>query len=186
MPEWLWSVILFFTVVLGYLALVAFMGRIRKGQFRIHRAATGAIEIQTDVGMFSVDPSARVLTVEVGGPRRAVSFNQIKALRYGYKTEPSWLTELAFGLDLWDLFPRWTDQCEWYAISLVVNEGPEIPLYVAGQVERREPGLGWWYATLNVLLQRIGLHDDVAERSRAVLNGLLAAFASEGHRLQLA
>jgi hypothetical protein len=113
MPEWLWTTVLVLAAALGYLAFVAFIGRIRKGQFSIRDAATDLVRIRTDVGTFSLNAASRVLTVEVTGQRRAVPFNEIRAVRYGYKTEPAWLTELAFGIDLWDMFSRWTDQCEW-------------------------------------------------------------------------
>ena len=186
MPEWLWTTVLVLAAALGYFAFVAFMGRIRKGQFSIQGAATDLVRIRTDVGTFSLNAASRVLTVEVTGQRRNVPFNEIRAVRYGYKTEPAWLTELAFGIDLWDMFSRWTDQCEWYAISLVLVQEPEIPLYMAGQVERREPFLGWWYRILTGALQRVGMHEDVEGRSRAVLDEVLAAFVSVGHQLRLA
>ena len=186
MPERVWPGIVVLAVALAYVAFVAFIGQIRKGQFSIHGAATDLVEIRTDMGTFYLDSSSRALTVTALGQRGVVPFEEIRALRYGYKTEPAWLTELAFGFDLWDLFSHWTDQCEWYAISLVLTTGPEIPLYVAGQVERREPFLGWWYRILNGALQRVGIYEDVEGRSRAVLDEVLAAFASVGRQVRLA
>lgn len=56
MPRWIGSVILVLIVGLGY---VAFVGRIPKGQFSIHRASADVVEIRTDVGTFSLNSSSR-------------------------------------------------------------------------------------------------------------------------------
>ena len=69
--------------------------------------------------------------------------------------------------------------------SLVTVEG-DIPLFVAGQLERREPFAEWWFDVVNDSLSQWGLRKDLHDESKLALDRVLAAFRSAGKTLPLA
>ncbi len=109
----------------------------------------------------------------------------VRAARFGYSARPDVLAELAYGFDIWDLSGRWRDRIEWYEIALVTVEG-DIPLFVAGQLERREPFSEWWFDVVNDSLNQWGLRKDLHDESKLALDRVLAAFQSAGKLLPLA
>jgi hypothetical protein len=132
----------------AYLAASAYSGRIRKGRCSVRRSPAGESIIETDLGEFTLTRDGRFLVRPAKGEPRAMPLAAVRRARFGYAARPDLLAELAHGFDLWDLSGRWRDRTEWYEIALVTAEG-EIPLFVAGQLERREPFMQWWFDLAN-------------------------------------
>lgn len=77
------------------------------------------------------------------------------------------------------------DVVDRYDVSLVCRDG-DVPVFVAGQVFRRTPGLGWVSHRVTSLLAGWGLVPDVQAHARSVVDELRDEFARRGHPLRLA
>lgn len=182
--------VLLFAVLLAvcgslYVAAMAYFGRVQKGRCAVRRSRSGESIIETDLGLFTITGDGRFVVTAVNGSARSLPLAAVRAARFSYVAKPNLLAELAFGFNLWDLFGRWEDRTEWYQIALVTSEG-EIPLFVAGQLERREPFMRGWFEFVNESLAQWGLREDVHEKSRKALEQVVGVFRSAGKALPLA
>lgn len=139
---------LFAVVGAVYVAASAYFGRVRMGRCSIRRSRAGESVIDTDLGQFTITGDGRLLVAPASGEPRSIPLAAVRAARFNYAAKPDVLAELAYGFAVWDLCEGWRDRTEWYEIALVTTVG-EIPIFVAGQRERREPLLQWWFDLVN-------------------------------------
>jgi hypothetical protein len=167
------------------LGFVAFYRRIRKGRWRSHRTATGHTQFESDLGRFSIGRSGEFRIESVSGAPRTIALGHITAVRFAYEAKTSLSSLAEFDIQRWEKFGAWSDQLDWYEIALVTQDG-DVPIFVAGQLDRSLPLLTWLFAFANSLLERWRMVDDIHERSRSVLEDVVAAFREVGHPLPLA
>lgn len=179
-----WSDVLPIVALLLYpiVAFLVYRLRIRKGRSVVARHSNGESVFRTDLGRFTVTRD-RLIVESVRGSRRDVPLAEIRGLRYSHSTRPAF-EELIYGLDLSDLSARWRDRIEWYAIA-VVTTGDDVPMFIAGQLERRGPYMQWWFDWTERTLAALHLYNDVETRALSVLNQLRAAFRAAGRTLPL-
>ena len=168
-----------------YVAAMAYFGRVRMGRCAVSRGRAGDSVIETDLGRFTITRDGQFVIARAGGESRAIPLAGVRAARFGYTATPDLLAEVTFGFNIWDLSGRWRDRTEWYEIAIVTSEG-EVPLFMAGQLERREPFMEWWFDLVNDTLAQWGLREDVQETSRRALDQVVNAFRSHGKTLPLA
>lgn len=168
-----------------YFAWMAYFGSLRFGRCTVRRDGSRRTAIETDLGRYTLDHNEQLRIEPVKGAAHSISLEHIRAIRFAYSERPAVLAELMFGFDAWDLFGRWRDRMEWYEVSLVTQTG-DVPIYVVGQLERREPFAQWWFDLINGALERVHMRDDVHQRSLRVLDELRKAFSDAGRPLPLA
>ena len=130
-----------FVLLLVNFTIKAVLYRIKKGTFRPVGSSRegGAIGFETDYGRFILSPSKEALFYDgKGGSGLKFAFTDIKRLTSRHSDESSWLGEFVFGLDFWDLFQSNRDTVQWRRLALEMNEGEQLPLFIAGQYVRRE------------------------------------------------
>ncbi len=169
----------------AYVAAAAHFGRIRKGRCVVRRSAAGEPIIETDLGQFTLAGEGQLRIQSAQGDARAIPLTDVRAARFGYVAKPDLVAELAYGFDPWDLSGRWRDRTEWYEITLITVRG-DVPLFIAGQLERREPFMQCWFDLINESLTQWGWRKDVHDESQQALDRVLAAFKSVGKPLPLA
>ena len=168
-----------------YFASMAYFGMVRFGRCTVRRDGARRTAIETDLGRYTLDHNEQLRIEPVKGASHSISLAHIRAIRFAYSERPAALAELMFGFDAWDVFGRWRDRLEWYELTLVTKTG-DVPIYVVGQLERREPFAQWWFNLINGALERLQIRDDVHQRSLRVLDELRKAFADAGRPLPMA
>ncbi len=144
-----------------------FLYRIRKGTFKAvgSNREGGAIGFETDYGKFILSPSKETVFYDgKGGSGLKFAFKDIKRLASHHSDESSWLGEFVFGLDFWDLFQSNRDTMQWRRLALEMNDGEQLPVFIAGQYVRREIFLGWWFDLEKDILQKVGVLEPIEDR----------------------
>lgn len=156
--------------------------RIRNGGFDVSRRPGGVTIFRTDVGEITLD-GTRLIVAPRRGPRREMPLGDVVGLRYTHASRPAF-DEILVDFDLWDLSARWRDQIDWYGIAIVTTGG-DIPVYLAGQLDRREPFMQWWFDWTEDVLSSLHLFQHLEERTLSVLTQLRAAFRAAGREVPL-
>lgn len=168
-------------VVAGvYLLAMVFAGRLRGGRFRVHEGPNRAT-ITTDVGRFALSPTAGF---EVAGRLGPIPLEGIRGLRYRYSSATGLVVPDALGPEAALSARPHRDHVDWYEIA-VVTDADVVPVYVVGQLERREAVFAWWHRRLFRVLQRLHLINDAEAEARRVLEQLLETFRWAGKTLPL-
>ena len=111
--------------------------------------------------------------------------NEIKGLKYGVNEKLDFVYEYFFrGFDIWDVLPGYRDRFHWYTLNLIKNDGGEIPIYMAGQYQPREP-IMLFVRFEHWLLDIFGLYNEVSAYSKNMLENIIRDFKSSGmpHKL---
>lgn len=168
-----------------YFAAMAYAVRLQKGRFEIRHHGSDGVSILTDVGRFTLHPRATLQVSGLRGANQTLKLDDIRSLRFSHAEKAAILAETFWGFDAWDISGQWLDGMNWYSISLVTATG-DVPLYLVGQLERREPFAAWWFDFVNNMLEKLRLYEDVDERARRVLDEVLRVFRDAGKSLPLA
>ncbi len=159
------------------LAMCAVIYTRRKGRFSVIRRGRDAYAFVTDLGLFRLDRASATLHVSgKGGERLALPFAELRAVRLAYEETSGLVTELLLGFDLTDLFRRYRDTWEGWAVRLHLEGGTALPVFAVGQYRRREFLMDWWYALNQRILARFGLYqpaEPYAKRVEATIRDLL-------------
>lgn len=161
---------------------MAFMYRIRKGNYKVIGSTKTATLFKTSIGEFRLDGGHDKLQVK-NGKDGWVGYdtNTIRELSFRQSEEPAWFAEFITGFNLWDLSGRYRDQNILFKIDAVSNDGTYIPLYEASQLEEREFWIwGWWTRLVRSILEFVHLTKNADEHSRAVYDELKAEFQRLG------
>jgi len=101
---------------------MAFMYRIRKGNYKVIGSTKTATLFKTSIGEFRLDGGHDKLQVN-NGKDGWVGYdtNTIRELSFRQSEEPAWFAEFITGFNLWDLSGRYRDQNILFKIDAVSN-----------------------------------------------------------------
>jgi len=172
-------------VVLGNIATLSFLYRRKKGRFQVLQDDSRHFRFLSNFGDITIDGGSRSVTIVTRKNGATFSFDQIYGLDHGMKTSTALLEEIWNGLDLWDLMGMYRDVNLWFQLSVILQGGEKVPLYVVGQYEPKEPLSGWWFELQRGILRSLGLFKDADKTSLAVVKLVKHAFARHGKPLSL-
>ncbi len=133
-------IIIFVFIFLLSFLLQAFMYKRRKGLYKKVGETDTALMFKTDLGGFRFDKvNKRLVILCSSGKSKSVNFDELSCIKYRYKESSAVLFEYIRGFQLWDILPNYRDCFKWYYIVLTTIDGSEIPVFLVGQYEPREP-----------------------------------------------
>ncbi|MFZ3087754.1 MAG: hypothetical protein WA123_06785 [Methylotenera sp.] len=173
---------------LGILTHLFWMGlfrQINKGRFNVIKNTTKSFKVISDFGSVNIDHELQKLTL--GGKNRylKIDLNQITGVRFTHDDEWARFAEWFFGVGLLDVFPAFRDRVHWYTIKLVLSDGKEVPIFVAGEYEPREFLMGWYLDLEVSILSWFGVLPDVGAYARETLDCVMSELNKGGKNVQL-
>ena len=174
-----------------FIAIVAFLGidlffvglfrAMRKGRFKVIRSSAKTFGVRTNFGLFTISEARRTLAITKGSSIKSVLLADIIRLKYSQHESWAGFAEFFFGFDLPDLFPAYQDRVNWHTIKLVMRNGEEIPVFIAGEYEPREFLFGWYLDLQASALRGMGfLKTDVTAHAHSAIDILLAELRRAG------
>lgn len=148
--------------------------RPRKGRFEVLADTDSRFSVLTDLVEMSIERNRVTLRRPDDTVPQVIPLESIVKLEYDFHT--------GYG----------TYAMEWFQIALVLDEVEPVPVYIAGQGTMQNtpvmPGDASVSSegTMRAIAIKLGLTTDMEEKSRLVLEKLLAVFESRGRKLGLA
>lgn len=130
--------------------------------------------ISTSIGKFSFDKAGQELKMTLNDQPRTIPFQSITGLEFRLEESSANALEFLTGWSIWD-FGKYRDRFLWCHVNLVTDDGVEVPIFVAGQYEKREAFLeGLGVLAVRALLGFMGSYEDVHEYSRKIYHRIKA------------
>ena len=179
--------VILFNILLGGLvfAISLFYSRLRyamrKGQFFITKNNIDYLSFSSDFGNFHFKFIEKTFFANLTTSKKTISIQEITGIRYVVDDELALCTErfsLKNSADFNNLI-------HWYTIKLILRDGTEVPLFIAGEFEP----INWfmeWQKTIEIgYFTKLGLVANVDSHCRNVLDTLLTSFKNANHELPL-
>jgi len=172
-------------IIAGNFAIAAVKYRHKKGRFKVIDDDAQCFRFLSNFGDITIDGIAHAVFVNRRGNELTIPFAQIQRLDYGIRVDYAMLEEMLGGFSVLQLMERYRDINNWFHLSLVLQGGGKVPLYVVGQYEPRAPLSEWFFELERGLLRMAGLFRDVDKTALAVVERVQSAFARQGKSLRL-
>ncbi len=156
--------------------------RIKKGMFKPSPGGQGRYRFRTDHGSFKIDREEKCLGLSSGQVVEKIPFDEISHIEYQYGKASSLLAELYF--DAPDPLMQ-VDKIGWYVVVVVTTGGRKIPLFSAGQLERREFLWNRINEIEKAILESVGLVKNLDLYSGGVLEQIEMALKRAGATISL-
>ena len=176
-------------LIFGFISHMFWMAVYRqkyKGKFNVTLDTSEKYNVITDLGTTVIDYGLKQVSLP-GRPRKIISLEEIRGIRFSHDADWALATEKAFGINVAEPSARFSslDRMHWYTIKLVTSENDEIPMFIVGEYEPKAFVPAWVISIEIYLLERLGLMPDVNAYAREKLNILVAKLSTDNQKLAL-
>ncbi len=161
--------------------IVALLYHHKQGSFK----RMSPTSFRTDTGIYRLNPERRILNVILPDRIHEIPFDDIVKLSYTFGEQYALARELLLGFNVWDLFKKYRDTLEWFTISLVFQDGKQMPLFLVGQHQPREFLSQYFFMIDRYLLWKLGLFREADDYSRKMLTKITSIFQQAGKPIAL-
>lgn len=145
--------------------------RMKKGKY-IKSSVENNLSFITDFGLYRLDNEKRkFIYKDLSSNVTKIDFNEIVKIKYEYKHEPAWALEILTGAG------AWIDNYAWHTVFLIMKNGNKIPLFIAGQYQRKEM-IMCFVNFEKAVLQNCGMYKDISKYVQIFLDSFMADFKS--------
>jgi hypothetical protein len=132
---------LMFTVFLSVVSVSVLyrerlLGRLRDGRYEPVASAPGRFAFRSDYGLVEFDLDGGSVRIGLDGASRTIALAQVRGLHVETMEELASLSDEIIGGA--DVLGSLRDRIRWTNVVLQLDSGERVPLFGAGQLERRE------------------------------------------------